>query len=149
YQQPALLEATSRDLGPCLFDGNRLFVAPADTNRILCLDAATGCTLWERDNIEVVHLLGVAQGRLIFNTQKEIRSVRAGSGLDEWRAPVDALKPYTNGRGLILGDLVFYPTGDGLKVLNLQDGQPTDRLNIPNGRLDGVRGHLAYADGLL
>jgi outer membrane protein assembly factor BamB/tetratricopeptide (TPR) repeat protein len=146
----AVSDTSPRDLTPCLYDGGQIFVAPADYNKLMCLDATTGQTLWERTNIEVVHLLGAADGRLIFNTREGIRAVRVASGLDEWSAPALALKkPFTCGRGLILGNLVLYPTVDGVKALNVEDGQPTDRLNVPNGRLDGVRGHLAYADGVL
>ncbi len=39
-------EPSPRDLAPCLFADGRLYVAPADDDRLLCLDAATGETLW-------------------------------------------------------------------------------------------------------
>jgi outer membrane protein assembly factor BamB len=144
-----LSDASPRDLTPCLFDGGRLFAAPADYSKLMCLDAGTGRTLWERDNIDVVHLLGVADGRLIFNTREAIRAVDAASGLDEWSAPALALKSFTSGRGIIFGDVILYPSSDGVQVLNVEDGQSTDRLNVPNGRLDGVRGHFAYGGGIL
>src|SRR5262249_52842017 len=57
-----------RDLAPCVAVGRRLFVAPLDSERILCLDVETGRTHWEREGLEVVHFLGVSAGRLIFTT---------------------------------------------------------------------------------
>jgi cellulose synthase operon protein C len=138
-----------RDLTPCIYDGARLFVAPADYDRLLCLDAATGRTLWERDKIEAVHLLGVAEGKLVFDTIKSIRAVAVVDGVDQWSAPSVAEGSLTYGRGLILGDVVLYPTRHGVTVLCIPDGQATERLNLPNGRLERLWGNLAYADGIL
>jgi len=36
-----------RSLAPCLYAGGRLYAAPLDFDRILCLDAATGHQLWK------------------------------------------------------------------------------------------------------
>src|SRR5262249_39648064 len=52
-------DPSPRDLAPCVYAEGRVYAAPLDTNRLFCLDADTGKTLWERDGIEVVHLLGV------------------------------------------------------------------------------------------
>jgi outer membrane protein assembly factor BamB len=162
-------DPSPRDLSPCLYDGGRVYVAPADYDRLCCLDSATGRTIWERDKIEVIHLLGVADGRLILNSRdcgpanrgERIRALDAATGLDEWSAASHD-EPWVAGRGLIMGDLVFCPKNDvassgrgaakasGIRVVNLRDGSAAnDRLNLPNGRLAGVYGHLAYADGLL
>ena len=77
---------------------------------MLCLDAATGETLWQRGPLEVVHLLGVGEGRLIFTTPTGLRAVGADDGLDAWALPDGggALPPA--GRGLLIGDLVLWPT---------------------------------------
>jgi len=147
-----MIDATTpspRDLTPCIYDGGRLFVAPADYDRLLCLEAATGRTLWERDKIEAVHLLGVAERKLIFDTVKSIRAISVVDGVDQWSAPSVAEGSLTFGRGLILGDVVLYPTRHGVTVLCIPDGQATEQLNLPNGRLERLWGNLAYADGIL
>ena len=36
----------SRDPAPCVYAAGRLYVAPADADRVFCLDAATGAPLW-------------------------------------------------------------------------------------------------------
>ncbi len=144
-----------RDLAPALYAGGRLYVAPADYDRLLCLDPETGRLLWERERIDVVHLLGVGSGRLIFTTPKGIRAVRAADGDDAggWLMPEpvgsEGLPSY--GRGFLAGRYVFWPTTSGVKVLSQEDGQvPIDLIPGPlevRGRL--APGNLAYAGGIL
>src|SRR5205807_8673452 len=80
-----------RDLCPPLADGGRVYAAPADTDRLLCLDAYTGRLIWEREGVEVIHLLGVARGRLIATFGGPVRGIRglnlrtgADSGANGW-----------------------------------------------------------------
>jgi outer membrane protein assembly factor BamB len=130
-----------RGLAPCLATGGRVYVAPVDYDRILCLDAGTGVTLWESRPVEVVHLLGVAKGRLICTfvlprltaggvPQSGIRAFDADTGLAlrAWQQPPDGNLP-TFGRGLLAGDYVLWPTLQGLRVLRQEDGQPARALD--------------------
>jgi outer membrane protein assembly factor BamB len=142
-------QPSPRDLVPAVHAGGRLFVAPADYDRIQCLDPATGQLLWERDKIEVVHLLGVARGRLIFTTPQGIRAVNATTGADRdgWVEPdIGDLPPF--GRGFLAGGLVFWPTRHKLYVLSQTDGQQPDDLH-PGPWQDIPAGNLAYGDGCL
>jgi outer membrane protein assembly factor BamB len=165
YRYPSAVVMTSagnpvlRDLAPPVYAAGRLYVAPADYDRLLCLDPETGQLIWEREGIEVVHLLGVGSGRLIFTTPKGIRAVGAEDGDDNtaWQMPdpigSEGLPSY--GRGFLAGQYVFWPTASGIKVLNQDDGQvPFDPVKplIPgplevSGRLNP--GNLAYVGGLL
>ena len=63
------------DLCPGLFDGRHLFAAPADSDRLFCLDAMTGQLLWDREGVDVVHLLGVVRGRLIATCAAAVSAV--------------------------------------------------------------------------
>jgi outer membrane protein assembly factor BamB len=147
--------AVPRDLAPAVYAEGRLFCAPADYDRLLCLDPETGQVLWERERVAVVHLLGVGNGRLIFTTAKGIRALRAadGSDTDGWETPGTSehpgLPPY--GRGFLAGDCVFWPTADGVKVLSQVDGvPPPDLIPGPLERQGNLPpGNLAYADGIL
>jgi outer membrane protein assembly factor BamB len=141
-----------RDLTPCVHTAGRLYVAPADYDGLLCLDAATGATLWERNISKVVHLLGVARGKLIFTTARAIRAVDAATGADAWLMPDVGTFLVPQGRGLIADDLVLWPTTEGLKVLQVDDGRQADNFppavlatKLPHERL----GNLAYANGCL
>ncbi|HZY89175.1 MAG TPA: PQQ-binding-like beta-propeller repeat protein, partial [Gemmataceae bacterium] len=143
-----------RDLTPCLFAGGRLYAAPADSDRLLCLDPATGKTLWEREHTHVVHLLGVGQGRLIFTTPDGLCGVDAATGNKVWSQPDSNGRLSPLGRGILLGDLVLWPTPPGsgrpygVYAVRQKDGRQPDGSDpsllhrIPSG-------NLVYADGCL
>jgi outer membrane protein assembly factor BamB/tetratricopeptide (TPR) repeat protein len=140
-----------RSLCPPLAADGRLFLAPADSDRIFCLDTLTGQILWDRGGIEVVHLLAVARGRLIFTTPQGLQAIMADSGLDQggWLKPdVGTLPPL--GRGLLAGDWVFWPTRDRkfpLRAVTQDQGEQEDR--DPN-RLRLLRpGNMVLGNGCL
>jgi outer membrane protein assembly factor BamB len=170
-------QLSARDLAPCLYAGGRLYVAPADYDRLLCLDPATGRLLWEQ-KIEVVHLLGVGNGRLIFTTRPynkalqtidraratpgadgQLWAVNAATGSltdDHWEVPNDGggLVPF--GRGLLAGDVVLWPTYNPKKtdhpeqweVIRQRDGEHPFDLAL-NGMDRIPCGNLALGDGCL
>ncbi|HEY7329979.1 MAG TPA: PQQ-binding-like beta-propeller repeat protein [Gemmataceae bacterium] len=150
-----------RDLAPVLFAAGRLYVAPADSNTLLCLDPATGRTLWELERLRVVHLLGVGQGRLIFTTPTGLRAVRADNGSPAWSVPDSGGGLTPAGRGLLIGDLVLFPTAQPrdpgspfresvVYALRQSDGRPADdpaKLHrLPAGNLAYANGCLVVAD---
>lgn len=153
-------QVRTRDLTPVLYADDRLYAAPADSDHLLCLDPASGRVLWQRERMRVVHLLGVGRGRLIFATATGLRAVRAADGSDKdgWVMPdSDVLPPM--GRGLLLGDLVLWPTarwreigGPGFMVYAVRqsDGRPAgDPMllrRLPAGNLAFAHGCLAVAD---
>lgn len=145
-------EPSPRDLAPAVYADGRLYVAPADCDHILCLDADTGRTLWSSKPVEVQHLLGVAQDRLIFTTATKPRGIRAltastGVDLRTWLQPADGTDLPSYGRGFLAGDQVFWPTPYGLRILDQEDGQPAA---IDPTRLRHIRpGNLAFGEGCL
>jgi hypothetical protein len=134
---------------------HRLFVAPRDSPRLLCLDLETGRTLWEREGIEAVHLLGVSEGRLVLTTALGIRALDAATGADEggWRQPAVGRRS-AFGRGLLAGGWVLWPTDDAalpLRALSVEDGsQGRGRVTIDPTRLRRLRvGNMAFGEGCL
>jgi outer membrane protein assembly factor BamB/tetratricopeptide (TPR) repeat protein len=157
-RRTAETEATElRDLAPVLFAAGRLYVAPADSDTLLCLDATTGRTLWELERLRVVHLLGVGQGRLIFTTPTGLRAVWADNGKHSWSVPDSGGALTPAGRGLLIGDLVLFPTTQPREpgapwresvvyALHQSDGRPAD----DSAKLHRLpAGNLAYANGCL
>jgi outer membrane protein assembly factor BamB len=147
-------EPSPRALAPCLFSDGCVFVAPADYGRIICLDATTGQSLWESAPLETVHLLGVANGSLIVTATTPVPCIRAleaatGNPQRQWLQPADGTALATFGRGLLVGDVVFWPTrgkiGDRLHVLRQEDGQPVDEASFPSGNLASSDGCLVVA----
>jgi len=149
-------ETLPRDPAPCLFSGCRLYVAPLDSDRILCLDPETGQSLWESGPLQVIHLLGVAKGRLIFTAATPrpcIRAVEAATGkaLRSWMQPADGSELKTFGRGVLAGDWVFWPVRSdhrqGVYVLAQETGEPVYFDDKINGNL-AVGGDCLAAAGI-
>jgi outer membrane protein assembly factor BamB len=144
-------------VGAPVFADGKVFVAPADSDLLMALDPATGKTLWERERLGVVEVLGVGQGRLIFSTRTGLRAVGADDGGDEagWVLPDGGGKITPMGRGLLAGDLVLWPTDKqpwGVFALRQKDGRqppfgdPTLLRRIPAGNLVLDRGYLLVTD---
>jgi outer membrane protein assembly factor BamB len=155
----AVTQPRSPEAGPCVFADQRLYVAPQDTNRLFCLDPAMGRVLWERDGLDVVHLLGVNAGRLFFTTTQGLRAVRADNGLDQggWARP-DEGRLATFGRGLLAGASILWPTQDALlpvRAVSQTDGlqgaglalDPTQFRRLNPGNFAWAHGCLMVADG--
>jgi outer membrane protein assembly factor BamB len=135
---------------PCIVVDGRLFAAPTDSDRLLCLDALTGNSLWSRDKLEAVHLLGVGQGRLVLTTKQGIRWLEAATGLDVQNHPEGGTGPLpSQGRGLLAGDLVFWPTRQGLYVLTQKEGEWPSDLNVYNLLHGRPLGNLALTSKVL
>jgi outer membrane protein assembly factor BamB len=150
-----------RDLAPCVYASGRVFVAPADFAGVLCLDADTGQKIWEKNQIEVVHLLGVARGRLIFTTGRKPRGIQgldAATGKEsrKWFQPESEGELPALGRGFLAGDYVFWPTQPNphlprlpsLRVLNQEDGQLPPDID-PEQYWQIQPGNMAYGNGCL
>lgn len=154
-------EPTLRDLAPPVSAEGLLYVAPSDSDVLLCLDPATGETIWQRERLDVVHLLGVGKGRLIFTTWRNpslgridaggLRAVDAFTGRDDngWILPDDGGGLIPFGRGQLVGDLVLWPTHRrpfGVVAVRQEDGRQPDNPallhRIPSG-------NLLYAGGIL
>jgi outer membrane protein assembly factor BamB len=151
-------ERSPRDLAPCVYAAGRVFAAPLDSHRLLCLDAESGRSLWERDGIEAVHLLGVAEGRLVFTTPTGIRAVSASNGTEAdrqgWLQPEDGSKLPPCGRGFLAGGWVYWPTVDmegPLRALTVASGSPVgdDELLDPYRYRRIAPGNMVYAHGCL
>lgn len=153
-------------LAPCLHAEGRLYVAPADSARLLCLSPLTGRTLWQRDSLNVVQLLGVGKGRLIFSTWRGpaegstgaggLRAVMADTGGDRggWVVPADEKGLLPFGRGQLVGGVVLWPTARrpfGVIAARQEDGaqpdNPTLLHRVPSGNLVLAGGALVVADG--
>jgi outer membrane protein assembly factor BamB len=142
---------TPRELAPAVYSAGGLYVAPADYDRIFCLEASSGRKLWESEPMErTVHLLGVARERLIVTTLDDIRALDSITGrpLRDWLSPGagDRLPPL--GRGLLAGDLVLWPTVEGLRALDQETSAPAANMAC-NYTRNAIHGNLALGEGCL
>lgn len=145
-------EPSPRGLAPCLAAAGRIYIAPLDYDRILCLDPTTGQRLWESTPLEMVHLLGVARGRLVFTALTPRACLRAlnaatGTPLSGWYQPADGTELHAFGRGFLTEDRVYWPTRQGLHVLRLDDAEPLEQDPKIVGNLAAANGCLIAANG--
>lgn len=137
-----------RDQTPCLLHQDLVIVAPADCDRILALDAATGRIVWATAAgaaADAVHLMGVAHGSLVASgdylywidaqTGRVLHQFPAlRSSLTGYAAP----DPRGYGRGVLAGDQVLWPTYDSIYVFDLAGGhQLRQRIDLGSMGLTG------------
>lgn len=138
--------AQPRDLNPAVYESGRLYVAPADCDRMFCFDAATGAKIWESSPLQLVHLVGVSNRRLFVTLGGYPHGIRAYDSLNGnplWTKP-DEGDRLAFGRGFLTDQWVFWPTREGLKVLRQEDGEPVDA-----GSSSLPLGNLAVGEGCL
>jgi outer membrane protein assembly factor BamB len=147
----------SADPAPAVAFGGRVFVAPADGERVYALDAETGALVWESGPVEGAKVLGVSRGRLVVAVAGPVRSLRAlDLATGSHRATdggwiQDTHGTLSHGQALVTDDAILWPSRDGLYVLDARDGRPA-RGGTPNPRpavRQNLYGHLAYANGVL
>ncbi|MGE3409542.1 MAG: PQQ-binding-like beta-propeller repeat protein [Pirellulales bacterium] len=146
-----------RDLTPCLYDRGRLFVAPADSERIICLDAQTGAFYWDKllwargqyHPEDAIHLLGVANGYLVASGDRLWRiHVESGKLQNYWP---EGPTPRGYGRGLLVDDKIYWPTREQIFVLSQTTGvqvqQPINlsQRNVYGGNLIATENCLLIA----
>lgn len=134
-----------RDLCPPVVANGQVYLAPADCDRLFAVDEFSGRLLWEREGLEVTHLFGVAQGKLIASIGGSLKGLRGfnsrtggDSGSEGWTLH-DQTGEITFGRGLLSHDVVIWPTRNGLWFIDPRDGRPR-RQPLP-----GSFGNCAYA----
>jgi outer membrane protein assembly factor BamB/tetratricopeptide (TPR) repeat protein len=151
---------SERDLNPAIVHDGRVFVAPSDSDSLYAFDAASGRLSWKsekiNDDVKLTHVLGVAKDRLIATGNRVlIFDVKTGKLLHAWP---DGKSLEGHGRGLLAGDLIYWPTQNEIQVLDQRTGLralPPIRLfenfHAKGGNLVAGDGYLivAQSDGLV
>jgi outer membrane protein assembly factor BamB len=150
-----------RDLNPAVIHEGRVFVAPSDADALFAFDAGSGRLLWKTDrvsdDIKLSHLLGVAKDRLVATGDRVLLfDVKTGRLLHAWPDSGKSLEGY--GRGLLAGDLIYWPTQNEIQILDQRTGLLAERpiklletYHTKGGNLVAGDGYLivAQADGLV
>jgi hypothetical protein len=116
---------TPRDLTACVAADGWVYVAPLDSDRLFCIDSITGRIRWELQGIEIVHLLGVARGQVLFATRTGVQAASATTGRALWAQPAEGRLP-SLGRGIVSENWLFWPTLDSkfpYRAITVQSGQ--------------------------
>jgi outer membrane protein assembly factor BamB len=109
------------------------------------------------EEVKLSHLLGVAKGRLVATGDRVLLfDVKTGKLLNVWPDSGRSLEGF--GRGLLAGDLIYWPTKSDIQVLDQRSGlraEPPIRLqetyHTKGGNLAAGDGYLivAQTDGLV
>ncbi len=139
---------------PCLFHDGLVLAAPTDCDRLLAFDAETGMLKWDRDlHGKPPQLLGVAS-----SPATSSRLVVAGDflwGLDvetgqvAWCDGRSDPEAATCGRGVLAGDLVYWPRREEIRLVEISTGKAVRQIDMAqqHGLFGG--GNLTIADGML
>ena len=122
----------------CLFSENMAFAAPSDFDGILAMESHSGTTLWRRalpGGID--HLLGTKNGILIASGEG-LWGLAAATGRVLWHVGYKDPVAFGFGRGILAGDVVYWPTREEIFVVEQSTG--TLRRRIPLLARDGEAG---------
>lgn len=118
-----------RDLTPCLVHQGQIVCAPADSDRIFSLDAASGEVLWTLppgDAVDAIHLLGAedkylaVSGDYLYWIDLEIGQVVTQFPAALPMGPGLALPGKRGwGRGLLVGNRIAFPTQNAVYLFDI------------------------------
>ncbi len=134
---------------PCVFHDGLIFAAPTDSDRLLAYDAETGILKWENElNGRVHQLLGISGTRLIAAGEM-LWALDVDTGRVVWRIGRSDPEAATWGRGLLAGDMVYWPRREEILLVDLASGEIRRRIDLARhyGLIGG--GNLTIADGML
>lgn len=142
-----------RDLNPCVVEKGQVFVAPSDTPDVLSLDAATGQLLWRIELPDVTHLLGARSGRLIaagdriywigYSTARPTERPQMLTWFGGGSSP-------GYGRGVIVGNVVYWPTRFEIHVFDVNSGIRRDVIRLLRDPAFGQpAGNLVVSNGFM
>jgi len=146
----------SPDPAPAVSCGGRLFLAPADADRVYALDPESGEFLWQSGPTEGAEIVGVAAGKVIIAVSGPVRGLR---GLSVVNGRYDDGFGWVQhngggqlgyGRGFVTDDVIVWPTRAGLFFVRPQDGELVrPMLNSPVPTEGKQFGNVVYADGVM
>ncbi len=127
---------------PCIYHQGTLFVAPADTDKLFALKAATGDVQWQREMVSLTgEIIGVA-GDKVFVSDQGLRTVDSRTG--EAITLNSALRLF--GQPAITEDLIFWPSNEKIELIETATGAVLEQT-IPLAEQGGA--NLVLADNYL
>ena len=147
-----LSDHTKQGLLPCLYHRGLVIAAPNDSGQIMAIDAHSGLIRWRQTlNDRIRHLLGVGQGNLILSGNS-LWALDLETGRPVWGREIIDPEFFGYGRGLLVGDAVWWPTRETIEIRSQQTGRPLRRKPIvlrTKGTSDARNsgGNLIIADG--
>jgi outer membrane protein assembly factor BamB len=125
-------------VSPCLFADNVVVAAPGDFDGIMAIESHGGTTLWRRSLPGgVEQILGCKNGVLIASGEG-LWGLALASGRVLWHVGFKDPSSFGFGRGILAGDVVYWPTREEILVVEQATGRL--RRRIPLLARDGEGG---------
>jgi outer membrane protein assembly factor BamB len=134
---------------PCLFHDGLVLAAPTDGDRLLAYDAETGVLKWGRELFgRPPQLMGVAGSRLVA-AGDFLWGLDVDTGRVLWCDGRSDPEASTCGRGVLAGDLVYWPRREEIRLVEIATGKAVRQIDM--ARQHGLYGggNLTIAGGLL
>ena len=134
---------------PCVFHDGLVLAAPTDGDRLLAFDAETGVQKWSRElGGRPQQLLGVAGSRLVA-AGDFLWGLDVETGRVLWCDGRSDPEAATCGRGVLAGDLVYWPRREEIRLIEISTGRGVRQIDLAKqyGLYGG--GNLTIAGGLL
>jgi outer membrane protein assembly factor BamB len=131
-------------IAACLFSDNKVFVAPRDADGVMAFESGSGTTLWQRSlSGGIDHLLGAKNGILIASGEG-LWGLSLATGSVQWHVGYSDPLGFGYGRGILAGNVVYWPTREEIFVVDQATG--AIRRRIPVSSRDGEKaGNLILA----
>lgn len=128
--------------GPTMVSGEKIYVAPLDSNYLYCLNSKTGEEIWKhRRGYKQRYLMGIFDNKVIIGSENKITLISAKTGKMMQNFNIGKIA----GLGIILGHTFYCPGYFYMYTINLKtmhiDKHPWPRLSSP--------GHLTFANNTI
>lgn len=134
---------------PCLFHDGLVLAAPTDCDRLLAYDAESGILKWTRElGGRPQQLLGVSRSRLVA-AGDFLWGLDVETGRVEWCDGRSDPEAATCGRGVLAGDVVYWPRREEIRLVEISTGRALRQIDM--GQQHGLfgGGNLTIAGGML
>lgn len=141
-----------RGLQPCVSARGMVLATPSDFGGVMALDASGGAIRWERRlKGGVRHILGVTAAGMAIVSGDRLWALDLATGQIRWQLGNDDPGEGGYGRGVLAGDLAYWPKRLELLMVRQADGaiQSRRHLEALHGKEEGGGGNLTIAEGTL
>lgn len=143
---------SQRGLQPCVYARGTVLAAPADHGGVMALEAGSGATRWERRlKGGVRHILGVTGEGAVIVSGDRLWALDLATGQVRWQLGNDEPAETGYGRGLLAGDLIYWPKHQEILMVRQRDGTLFSRRNLEanHGAPFDKGGNLSMTEGFL
>ncbi len=110
-----------------------LYVAPLDCSLIMAIHAESGLRLWQHEWPDPIqHIVGIS-GETLVVSGRSLWGINIANGKSAWpqrRVGENDPEGFSVGRGLLIGNEVWWPNREELIVVNATDGQIQRRVRL-------------------